>query len=79
MWYNSIMAEDQDELDYRAAYEERKSFVFSRETMTDEAYIFIEKLLPGWERTSGDEMQDGYRIEIDDKNWRLSFDPILKV
>lgn len=38
----------------------------------------LEKLLPEWEKTSGDELQYGYRADVGGKSWRLSFDPKLK-
>lgn len=56
--------------------QERRSFPI--ENITPEGIELIEKLLPDWERTSGDEMLYGYRTGLDDKNWRLSFDPRLK-
>ena len=55
---------------------ERKSFPIY--DLTSEGFKLIEKLLPEWENTSGDEMRYGYRIEEGDKSWRLSFDPQLK-
>lgn len=56
--------------------QERRSFPIGN--ISSEGFELIEKLLPAWERTSGDEMLHGYRTRVNDKNWRLSFDPRLK-
>lgn len=51
---------------------------FPIDNLTAGGFELIAKLLPEWERTSGHEMDFGFRTDVGDKSWRLSFDPQLK-